>query len=251
MNPDTVTSAPRSGSVNSRTSTNNSRGRGRNGQRGRGQDRSKQTTSNSTRTASNFKGHTTEMRGHVFECFSEGTKQGEFTKTVEALGEYNAKNVKNPGDMMSLTEKLVAPTIVRPPDIDNETATNIVSFTLWKEAFTVYSKRTNIIQQNMKEVFAVIWGQFSESLRDKVKSTSEYETKLIDGDCVWLLTKIKAIMLQFEDQTSLFISLSDANLSFASFHQSAEMTLTTYKTEYENRIHVIKHYGGSICEYRT
>jgi hypothetical protein len=101
----------------------------------------------------------------------------------------------------------------------------------------------------VKAVFAVIWGQCSESLKDKVKSTSEYETKLTDGDCVWFLTKIKAIILQFEDQTILFISLSDANLSFASFHQSAEMTLITYKTEYENRIHVIEHYGGSICEY--
>jgi hypothetical protein len=34
-----------------------------------------------------LKGHTTEMHGHVFECFSEGTKQGQFTKTIEALGE--------------------------------------------------------------------------------------------------------------------------------------------------------------------
>jgi hypothetical protein len=164
MNPDKVTSAPRSGSINSRTSTNSSRGRGRNGQR-RGQNRSKQTTSNSNRTASIFKGHTTEMRGHVFECFSEGTKQGQFTKIVEALGEYIAKNVKNPGDMMPLTEKLVAPTIVRPPDIDDVAALSIVSFTLWKEEFTDYSKRMNIIQQNMKAVFAVIWGQHSELIR--------------------------------------------------------------------------------------
>jgi hypothetical protein len=45
------------------------------------------------------------MNGHVFERFHEGTKQGQFTKTVEALGEYIAKNIKNPGDMMCLASQ--------------------------------------------------------------------------------------------------------------------------------------------------
>jgi hypothetical protein len=151
--------------------------------------------------------------------------------------------------MMPLTEKLVPPTVVRPADIDKTAALNIVNFTIWQEEITDYSKLMNVIQQNMKAVFAVIWGQCSESLKDKIKSANEYIAKLTDGDCVWLLTKIKAIMLQFEDQTILFISLSDANLSFASFYQSTEITLTAYKAEYESRIDVVEHYGGSICEY--
>jgi hypothetical protein len=61
------------------------------------------------------------MNGHVFECFQEGTKQGQFTKTVEALGKYIAKNVKNPGDMMCLTSsEMETPCITKPKALSKE-----------------------------------------------------------------------------------------------------------------------------------
>jgi hypothetical protein len=78
-----------------------------------------------------------------------------------------------------------------------------------------------------------------------VKSMNEYSTKLSDGDCVWLFNHIKAIMLQFEGQKSLFLSISDAVRNFAVFRQN-EMTLTDYKNEYEILIDVFEHYGGVI-----
>ena len=61
-------------------------GRGRGDGRGRGYlgRRHDGRNGGATAAASNFKGHTTEMNGHVFECFQEGTKQNQFAKTVEA-----------------------------------------------------------------------------------------------------------------------------------------------------------------------
>ena len=97
---------------NTAATTNSGRGRGREGGRGRGFGRGRGGRSNTARTSvSNFKGHTVEMNGHVFECFHEGAKQNQFTKTIEALGEYIAKNMKNPGDLLSLTKELKAPVV--------------------------------------------------------------------------------------------------------------------------------------------
>jgi len=44
----------------------------------------------------------------VFQVFHESNNWNQFTKTVEALGEYSAKNMKYAGeDMMPLTRDLV------------------------------------------------------------------------------------------------------------------------------------------------
>jgi hypothetical protein len=236
----------RNTSINSNVTGIGGRGRGRNGNRGRGQDRNRQHNGNKPATA--FKGHTIEMNGHVFECFHEGTKQGQFTKTLEALGEYIAKNIKNPGDMMSLTEELTTPTVTRPNALDDKEKADVLTYTIWLEEVSAYTKRLGIIRQNMKAVFAVIWGQCSESLKDKVKSLADYKSKVTEGDCVWLLTHIKAIMLQFEGQRSLFLSLADASRNLTVFRQN-DLSLTSYKTEFENLVDVFEHYGGVIGSY--
>ena len=226
-------------------------GRGRGDGRGRGYlgRRHDGRNGGATVTTSNFKGHTTEMNGHVFECFQEGTKQNQFAKTVEALGEYIAKNVKNPGDMMSITEELKAPEVPKPTSITKAEADDPLTFTLWKEEVSEYSKRKGVIQQNVKAIFAVIWGQCSESMKDKIKSMAEYQTKMLEGDCIWLLKGIKGIMMRFEGQRSLFLSLGDAEHNLAIFKQGPDMSLAAYKTEFENLVDVFEHYGGLIGAY--
>jgi len=76
--------------------------------------------SNSTtpRARSTFKGNTREMNGHVFQCFNECNDKKQFSKTVEAVGEYIAKKLKDPGDMDSLTKDLTLPTIPEPEELD-------------------------------------------------------------------------------------------------------------------------------------
>jgi hypothetical protein len=98
----------------------------------------------------------------------------------------------------------------------------------------------------MRSIFAVIWGQCSEALKDKLKSSTDYRTSQTTGDCVWLLKTIKAIMLKFDGQRDLSLSLSDAHLRLYLFRQGNDMTLTAHKTEFENRLDVIEHYGGAV-----
>jgi hypothetical protein len=58
------------------------------------------------------------MNGHVFECYEERGDRTQFTKTLEALGEYAAKNLKYPEDLKSLFEEtMIAPDIVEPTDL--------------------------------------------------------------------------------------------------------------------------------------
>ena len=105
---------PSSGTASGRGS---GRGRGRSGSRGRG-NRHGSRAITTPRVRSTFKGNTEEMNGHVFQCFNECEDKKHFSKTVEALGEYIAKKLKYPGDMVSLTKDFVKPEIVKPKELE-------------------------------------------------------------------------------------------------------------------------------------
>jgi len=113
---ETVASPPIVPSSGTASGRGGGRGRGRSGSRGCGnRHRSRATTT--PRVRSNFKGNTEEMNGHVFQCFNKCKDKKHFSKTVEALGEYIAKKLKYPGDMVSLTKDFVKPEIPKPTEL--------------------------------------------------------------------------------------------------------------------------------------
>ena len=63
-------------------------------------------------------GNTKEVNGHVFQCFNKCEDKKQFSKTVEALGEYIAKKLKYPGDMAFLTKDFVRPEIPKPTELE-------------------------------------------------------------------------------------------------------------------------------------
>ena len=52
------------------------------------------TTRNNNWTNTGFKGDTTALNGHVFQCFEERRDPVQFTKTMEALNSYAKRDLK-------------------------------------------------------------------------------------------------------------------------------------------------------------
>ena len=123
------------------------------------------------------------MNGNVFQCFTENEAKNQFNKTVEALGEYVAKNMKYAGDMMQLTKELEQPTIEEPEEL-SDSETSKLKITLWERKVVSYSVRLDYLESNLKAAYAVIWGQCSEAMRAKLKSLSNFSDRDRDSDCV-------------------------------------------------------------------
>jgi hypothetical protein len=64
-----------------------------------------------------------------------------------------AKNIKNPGDMMSLTGGLTAPSLTIPKTLDAKQQADVLTYTIWLEEVSTYTKKLGIIKQNLKAVF--------------------------------------------------------------------------------------------------
>jgi hypothetical protein len=104
------------------------------------------------------------------------------------------------------------PTVEKPKAL--ETTVTKTDELIFGEEIKEYVKRTTILKNNMAAIHAVVWGQCSEAMKAKLKSLTEYEDKVDENDCMWLLKQIKAITLQFDEKKNKFISLLDARTSF-------------------------------------
>jgi hypothetical protein len=71
-------------------------------------NRNQAKSDNSTKPAgsrcSTFKGNTEGMNGHTFDCCDESHDRTQFSKTLDALKEYVAKNLKRSDDLRSIFE---------------------------------------------------------------------------------------------------------------------------------------------------
>jgi hypothetical protein len=236
------------GTTDASSGRGNGRGGGRNG-RGRGRGNGRGRRNNDRTPASRlFKGNTEGMNGHVFQCYTECSDKKQFSKTVEALGEYVAKNMKYPGDMSPLTKSTTpkTPKLPRPKALTDEQKKDSVADAIWALELKAYIARRDYLEGNLKSAYVIIWGQCSEPMRAKLRSLDDHESKSESSDCVWLLKEIKAITYQFEGQRYVFLSIDDAHANFYKYKQGFDEPIADYLHNFQSRVEVLEHYGGSV-----
>ena len=163
----------------------------------------------SVSTRNNFKGTTEEMQGNVFECHNEQRDRRQFAKSMEHLEIYSKKKFQHFQDLAPLfAVNMSTPVVPIPAEpIDEPTE---MSRIIWKEAVKSYCSCTTALTGNLAALYAVIWGQCSESMKAKLKAARDYVDRAASNDCFWLLKQIKSVTLQFDDKRNGYIALLDA-----------------------------------------
>jgi len=108
-------------------------------------------------------------------------------------------------EMASLFNNLMTQTTVRRPAPLREDATEDDKM-IRNEKLKIYTKKTDVLEQNMIAVHTIIWGQASPAMQTKIKSVKDYETKADSYDCLWLLQQIMAITMSFESKKNPMMS---------------------------------------------
>ena len=102
---------------------------------------------------------------------------------------------------------------------------------MWEMAMKNYMKRLDLLANNTRAVFAIVWGQCSPMIQSKLESLDDCESKSRDCDCVWVLKEIQAITHQFEGTRNVLISLEDAWSSYYTYRQGNQQTLHSYLSD--------------------
>jgi len=197
------------------------------------------------RTNPSFKGHTTELGGHMFQVFHENNNRNQFVQTIEVLGKYFTKNMKYVGEIMPLARDLKNSEVLEPASIaSTETDCNIVF--KWEKKMTDYITCKNVMQSDLKAAYTIMWGQCSEALRAKVKSSNEYAAKSMDCNCEWLIKTIRGMMLQFDGQWEIHCSITNVHGVYHAYWLLQDKLLAIYLEEFTALVDTIEHYGGCI-----
>ena len=220
---------------------------------GRRNNRQQQRSDRSNRSAaprvprSNFKGNTEGMNGHTFECYDESGDRTQFSKTVDALKEYSAKNLKRPEDLRPMFEDdMKEPHIEAPDDIFDDATTKEVF--LWQASMKTYNLRSDELKSNLNSLYSVIWGQSSESMKTKLRSLNDYTVQTQKDNCVWLLKQIKGIMHQFDVKQNILYSLNRARFAYMNCKQEPQQTNSDYFDLFRTTVEVLEYYNATVSE---
>ena len=135
------------------------------------------------------------LKGHNF-TYEEVGQQHKFKRTVEELAEYCGVNYGP--EMRTLVRDGKETEFEDPKDPGKDATPGAIAVYKeeWKE---VREDRKRYIRQK-GSVFAVVWGQCTNRMKDAVKGTKEYKTCEEEHDVVGLLEIIKKFSYGLDDE---------------------------------------------------
>jgi hypothetical protein len=157
---------------------------------------------------------------HVFKCYEEQDDHRQYSKTFEALDAYVRMTLPYTADLAPLfAATMKAPDVEQPDNI--ATDADKLTEMIFAEEVKDFVKRTRTLKSNLATIFAVAWGQCCDAMKARVKTHKGYEAMaVVANDCVWLLSQIRSVTLQFHNSKDSFMSLLDAQFGFLSCKQT-------------------------------
>lgn len=200
---------------------------------------------------SGFEGKCEAIKQHVYDVVPGKNGFDVFAKTTTEIGEYIASNVPNAGEftLVMRPENLGFPTIAAPDDPADPT--NLVQVERWKAANKRYDKLIEQREENQKRAYAIVWGQCSPTIQDRVKANDGYLAINTNLDLIGLLGLIRTSMYTGATSKDKIHSLIDAMDKFHSFKQTSRMDNATYLRTFQSHIEAIDHLRGDFGVHHT
>jgi hypothetical protein len=190
-----------------------------------------------------FEGKCEELKGHIYDC--SDTRQSDiFMKTTKEIAEYAGRTFKKGDNVRLAIKNLSLPTLVLPADPDDDT--NKTMNRIWEKEVDEYVKRKTYLEDNMKTVHSLVWGQCTDVMRQKLESLDTFDTITANGDGLALLKAIKDPLYNFQSQKYLPRALHESKRQFYLCAQRKFSTTPTYLEQFQNTVDVIEHSGGTI-----
>ena len=141
------------------------------------------------------------LAGHI----EQGGDCRQYQKTIEALIGYAKKTLKYYEDFMSIFgAEMTEPEVVKPEALKKDSSE--LEIEIQKEEIKEYVKRVRVLKSNKGTMYAIMWGQCSEDMKNKVKAVADYHERAEANDCVWLLTTVRGISMKFDEKCNAFLS---------------------------------------------
>jgi hypothetical protein len=215
-----------------------------------------------------FKSKVVGLEQHTFDV--AGAKSAaQFTRSLEEIADYVQREyTKGGGTIGSAIRDLQTPALVLPAEPTGTPAVaadpNAVppilaqaaipptraEIFMWEQDFKRTGDKIHQYEENCERAYALVWGQCSPELRNKLKSAPNYAAISGTQDVVQLLILIRGFCCAFDDQCQGTWSLQQAKKKAFLYVQKPGMANADYMEEFMAIIGVVETYGGNGAKSR-
>jgi hypothetical protein len=168
-----------------------------------------------------------------------------FAKTTKEIAGYVGRTYRFGGDTRTAIESEEAPKFAIPDDVPEGAGKGAVR--MWEQKIDAIAKREDQLNHNLRQLFALIWGQCTEVLQQRVEAEEGFAKMSNENDGLLLLKTIKNITYRYQSQKYVPDSLFESKKRFY-MQSQGKLSTAEYHTQFMNLVAVIKHCGGSTWD---
>ena len=208
-----------------------------------------------------FDGKSPDMKGNVYQVYSEQRKKREFQNTTKQLKVFASTNYSKQAKLLApLFKDLTKPTVPKPVKgktepsgkTDSEGNAILIEGEFDKQVFSerikMWIKEEAQLEAMTHALYEIVWGQCSELMQNRIIAHKDYEAIRDDGNVAELLKLIRTISTQVETNVSIYDTIDEAKRRYYRMYQGEEDTNATYLNDYRAAIDTLDHYESSIFE---
>ena len=190
-----------------------------------------------------FDGATEELKGHIFDLVRSRLADL-FIKSKKAIANYVGRTYQHSGDIRRTIETLTLRTIPLPTAPVADPMPPLLA-AIFGEQVKEYIKQTSRLQENIKRLWALVWGQCSDTIRTRLQALDTHEDMHAASDGLRLLVAIKDLMYNVQEQKYVPLSIHLAKRQFFLLSQGRN-TVGEYYEQFKNQTDVLDHIGAGI-----
>jgi hypothetical protein len=116
---------------------------------------------------------------------------------------------------------------------------------MWTQTVNGQVKEQRMLAENVRKAYALIMGQCSPTLVNKIKGSDKYTEASNESNVIKLLEIIRGYCCNVTDHQQSTVALESAKHRVSTFYQHAEMTTTEYVEYFSALVGVVETFGGS------
>eukprot|EP00521_Asterionellopsis_glacialis_P009862 CAMPEP_0195281132 /NCGR_PEP_ID=MMETSP0707-20130614/574_1 /TAXON_ID=33640 /ORGANISM="Asterionellopsis glacialis, Strain CCMP134" /LENGTH=311 /DNA_ID=CAMNT_0040339981 /DNA_START=103 /DNA_END=1035 /DNA_ORIENTATION=- len=174
-----------------------------------------------TNRSNRYEGKCEPIKRSVYDVTAGTNSTDLFANTTKAIAEYIATEYDDAGEYRNGLVELNLPTLTKPEDVD---VSDTLNFEIWKLDMRDFRDKSKKRVKNNAKAFALILGQCSRAVRDRVEASSEWNDINDESDVIGLLKLICQSIFTGATTRKKGQSLADAELAFYGFRQGDRMT---------------------------
>jgi hypothetical protein len=214
--------------------------------RGNGKKKNKNRNKASQSSVSAFIGKCKDIKEHVYDAIPGRNGFDVFVKTTREIGEYIARSIKDGGEFrVALDPEDLGFTTLTAP-VDPPATANAMDIKRWEIKYKAFSEAEERRAKATAQAFAVVLGQCSPTVIDRIKANSLYSAVSDSDDIIGLLRLIRTSMYTGATSKNEMHSLIDTRAKFYAFKQTPRMSNADYLRVFKANVDAIEHLKGDI-----